>query len=480
MPRTSLEQLVKSGHSFTVAGDGDVYQAGEPARQAYVLLGGILKRHVTLPSKKTKVVELIQTPQIISLGELFRGSEYTASCTALAPSLIFAIDAEKLFQAIRRYPHLSWRLIQELAAKHCATEFDITGFHHGLTGTQRVLDYFLKEAGGSVGLAGETTVNLEVGKRVIAARLGMSSESFSRNLRQLSDLGVLVVEGRRIHIQNAALVDIESGKLAKRIAFTRGLKLEGLGRTKGLSPGALVNMCGRLRLISQRMAIAWALSASSTSAKKAQIKLQKLQLEFERCLLRVSQSNLNSDFEAYLQSVSDIWTEYKHLLVANEATANNAIRVFSASERTLQITDRLTKHAEDAACLPEARNINVAGRNRMLSQRLVKLYLFWEWETDHQQLMQCIDQSCQEFERNLKELGKNAAGHPEVGAQLDMVAVQWQKLIRALVPDLPGAEKPDATRHFLEEGERLLRAINTLVKLYERITTLSAASGPAT
>ena len=61
---------------------------------------------------------------------------------------------------IRQDLDLSWRIIGALAQRQCAVEFDVTGYHYGLTGTQRVLDYLIELAGGYPGLAGESSVTL--------------------------------------------------------------------------------------------------------------------------------------------------------------------------------------------------------------------------------------------------------------------------------------------------------------------------------
>lgn len=154
-------------------------------------------------------------------------------------------------------------------------------YHYGSTGTQRLLNYLIKLAGGHVAQAGETTVTLRTNKKNIA---GTTPESLSRSLRRLSDSGVIVVEGRNVHIQNAALLNTEAGKDAQRLTFTRKPKtVEGAPR-KPLSPGVLVNLCGRPRVLSQRMAVTWALIGRKVAPTKARVKLRQLTAQFERAL----------------------------------------------------------------------------------------------------------------------------------------------------------------------------------------------------
>ena len=183
----------------------------------------------------------------------------------------------------------------------------MTSHHYGLTGAQRLLDYLLETAGERPGLAGETTVVLKASKKVIAARIGMTPESLSRNLRELSDSGVLVVDGRKIHIQNAALLDTVSGDTKRRLNFCRKRKINALNVATPLSAGALVNMCGRLRVLSQRMAIAWGMIVFVVAPHKALIKLRQLEKEFERNLARLDKLELATNLAEKLTRVKAVW-----------------------------------------------------------------------------------------------------------------------------------------------------------------------------
>ena len=46
----------------------------------------------------------------------------------------------------------------------------------------------------------DLTVTLPTNKGIIASRLNLTQEHFSRILHELTELGLIVVEGRKIHI----------------------------------------------------------------------------------------------------------------------------------------------------------------------------------------------------------------------------------------------------------------------------------------
>jgi len=58
-----------------------------------------------------------------------------------------------------------------------------------------------------------------------------------------------------------------------------------------------------------------------------------------------------------------------------------------------------------------------------------------------------------------------------VVAQLRVVAGQWQKFIRAMCPDPSHAARVQHDLMVMLEGDRLLRSVDTTVKLFERLTT---------
>ena len=173
-------------------------------------------------------------------------------------------------------------------------------------------------AGGHPGLAGEISVTLNTRKKVIASRIGMTPESLSRSLRQLSDSGIIVVEGRNVHIQNAALLNTEVGNASQRVNFCRKPRAAGAKLGKSLSPGALINLCGRPRVLSQRMAMAWALIGQNITPAKAMVRLQRLNVQFERMLDHLESIGLPDPLAGRLAVVMDIWPRYQQAMFETE------------------------------------------------------------------------------------------------------------------------------------------------------------------
>lgn len=468
LPPALLAELVGASHVVELTANRTLYEAGEPVREAHLLFGGSVKRAVAMPGGAMRVIEIAQGEQLVALGEIFGAGHYAATCTSITPVLLVAIDIRKLRDAVCHSHDLSCRIISALARRQCATEFDATGFHYGLTGAQRLLDYLLEQAGERAALAGETTVFLKASKKVIAARIGMTPESLSRNLRELSDKGVIVVDGRNVHIQNAALLDTGSGGSAQRLNFSRKPKGAAMQAMKALSSGALVNKCGRLRLLSQRLAMARGAIVSGVGTSQMRTGLRRFDKDFARNLAYLDRLDMAPEFSARLAVVKELWPVYQEAL--SQEDDQDAERTFALSEQILEAADSLTLCASRLSAFPAAHYVYLAGRNRMLSQRIGKLFIFREWPALYDIIAELSLKVCAEFESNQRELALAASEQAELVAQLDIVDKQWRKFIRALCPDLSHVGKSKHARLVLAEGERLLRCVDTTVKLFERLS----------
>lgn len=468
LPSAHLDLLSEASRIHDLSANQELFRAGETIREAHLLLRGSLKR-TSGAEPAESVVELVDSPQLLGPGELFAGSRHATTCTAISQCLLVAIDIHRLRQVIHQDHELSWRLIQDLARRQCAIEGDTSGHRQGLVGTQRLLDYLLELAGERDALAGETTVLLKASKKTIAARIGMTPESLSRSLRELSDNGVIVVDGRKVHIQRAALLDTAAGDSTRRLSFSRKGRGERAAPSRRLSPGALINACGRLRMLSQRMAIAWGLIASGIGPSRAKVKLRQLELEFERVLGRLAKADLPPELADDLAAVGALWPAYCQALEPAPADPAEAPQLLALSEELLAATDRLTGRAETASRTPAGRSVNVAGRNRMLSQRIGKFFLFGHWAGGDAAIRPRIEACAAEFEDNLGQLLVSGQKLPELAAQLQEVAGQWRKFRSALSPDLSRPGRAAHVRVVIAEGDRLLRHVDTTVKLYERL-----------
>ena len=106
----------------------------------------------------------------------------------MSPSRILKIDAANLRRAVIAEPQLAFDMLAAASTRLRQLVDEIEQLK-ARSGPQRVADFFVKQAHAAVGPA---RLALPYEKALIAARLGMKPESFSRALGKLAELGVVV------------------------------------------------------------------------------------------------------------------------------------------------------------------------------------------------------------------------------------------------------------------------------------------------
>ena len=107
--------------------------------------------------------------------------------------------------------------------------------------------------------------------------------------------------------------------------------------------------------------------------------------------------------------------------------------------------------------------MNLAGRQRMLTQRMAKNYNLQAPGLDSKAARDLLGADAQEFKRALDELGKAPISTPAIRTQLDLAQGQWVFFDAAVQrqTDKRGLEAVATT------SERLLEVMNRLTDLYE-------------
>jgi CRP-like cAMP-binding protein len=445
-----------------------LFRAGDPIRYAYFLVSGLIKRGTTLADGREKVIELVHPRQMVAMGELLSAPTYTSFAEAQSPCVVISVAAETFLNRMLHDIELSTRLLKLMAQRQCAIEFEATR-HHASVGPQRVLDYLMEIAGNRLSMAGETTVYLESSKKLIASRLGMAPETFSRTLHQLAESGAIVVDGRRIHIQNAALAIKGSGTKVEPMRFSRRIKAAVQDQKPDISPAALINLCGRQRFLSQLMATSWALIKRNLMPRTAKVELRQHCDKFERNLARLDNLWLDDQERRKFDRLRELWPLYRELLMIPPPVGLQENKAFELSEDVLDAADQLTLAAEMRIATIDGHLVNIAGRNRMLSARMTKLFLFRDWRMCEEKALTLMEQSQREFEANIAGLTASCTDVPEATAQLHVVREHWQHFTACIdkIPARSSTKKDVST--VLAASEALLRHVDSTVKMYERM-----------
>jgi len=132
---------------------------------------------------------------------MFMDRPYVVMAQALTDSTLLHIGKQIFFEEMAGDPLFCRKIIAGLAQRLHHLMGDVESYSLR-SGRERIIGYLLREeeiAGDSLA-GGRVSIRLPTSKGTIASRLNLTQEHFSRILHELTDAGLIEVEGRTIHI----------------------------------------------------------------------------------------------------------------------------------------------------------------------------------------------------------------------------------------------------------------------------------------
>jgi CRP-like cAMP-binding protein len=178
-----------------------IVQCGDPCTGFHVVVYGQVKLAFTSPQGVEKVVEIIRPGQSFGEALMFLDMPYVVFAQALADSMLLHVAKHAVFEELGPNP-FARRMIAGLARRLHGLVRDVEAYTLR-SGQERIIGYLLAELPeGAAGKAAE--VLLTPGKSVLASRLNMTPEHFSRILHELAADGLIEVNGRSIRVPDVA------------------------------------------------------------------------------------------------------------------------------------------------------------------------------------------------------------------------------------------------------------------------------------
>jgi len=179
-----------------------LFRRGEPCAGFHVIVYGQVKLAFSGADGAEKVLEILGPGASFGEAVMFLDKPYVVLAEVLADSLLLAIGKHAVFAELERNPKFARKMLAGLAQRlhHLVNDLEA---HTLRSGTQRVIGYLLRELPGEA-TGGPVEVELATSKGVLASRLDITREHFSRILHQLSAAGLIEVRGRKIRILDLA------------------------------------------------------------------------------------------------------------------------------------------------------------------------------------------------------------------------------------------------------------------------------------
>ncbi len=200
------EEIARIAHGTREihASKGDIlFHKGDPCNGFHLLVYGQIKLAFTSAQGNEKVVEILTQGQSFGEAIMFMEKPYIVFAQALTDSLLLHVSKHAVFDELARDHNLCRKMLAGMAMRLHQLMNDVESYSLH-SGKQRIIGYLLRELSEEDQNGINVAVTLPTNKGVIASRLNLTQEHFSRILHELTELGLIVVEGRKIHIPSVA------------------------------------------------------------------------------------------------------------------------------------------------------------------------------------------------------------------------------------------------------------------------------------
>lgn len=195
MSEEELDAIAAGTTEHHIAKGDIIFQRGATCRGFHVVIYGQVKLSAGAANGAEKIIELIGPGHSFGEALMFMEKPYIVSATALADSLLLHVTKEAVFEGIAHDPLFARKMLAGLSRRMHGLICDMESYALR-SGTQRVIGYLLKDDATCEG----ECVTLPVSKAVVASRLNLTPEHFSRILSDLSAQGFVSVQARKVTI----------------------------------------------------------------------------------------------------------------------------------------------------------------------------------------------------------------------------------------------------------------------------------------
>jgi Type IV pili methyl-accepting chemotaxis transducer N-term len=233
-----------------------------------------------------------------------------------------------------------------------------------------------------------------------------------------------------------------------------------------------INKAGRQRMLSQRMGKAWLALVHGIEKTNAQLVLDKSMALFDRQLVELKAFAVSANIKETYSKLDASWSAYKTALVGSAPSREHAASMLQLNASVLALAHQGTLQYESAQDKPLGKLVNVAGRQRMLSQRMAMYYLAARLPVDASAATTEIDKARSEFVTAMAFLRKAPETTPRIQEELQLADGQWVFFDAAL--KRVGTADASANKPLTEiftASENLLTVMDRVTGMYSSLKT---------
>jgi len=188
---------VREGSRLLSLEDGQsLFETGDRATRFYFVDSGLVKLYRLSPEGAEKIIDIIQSGNTFAEALMFlEHPTYPVSAAAIGPTRVVSFDSNRFLELLRGSVDTCFRIMGVMSQRlrGLIKEIDDLTLQ---TATTRLCGMLWRQMEQS----GARRIALQAPKGVLASRLSIKPETFSRILNNLSAQGVIDVKGAQIEI----------------------------------------------------------------------------------------------------------------------------------------------------------------------------------------------------------------------------------------------------------------------------------------
>jgi CRP-like cAMP-binding protein len=196
---SDLDALASLARTVSVARKTVLFKRGDPCDGFYVVAYGRIKLSLVSPHGVEKPLQVVEAGDSIGDITMFLERPYYLTAETLEECLLVYVSREAIIQLIERDSRFAMRMLASLSMRMRMVVDDIESFLLQPP-PARLPIYLLRQV--PPGSTKSARIELAINKRVVAAQLNLTPETLSRYFKELTDCGLLVLDGRVVLIHD--------------------------------------------------------------------------------------------------------------------------------------------------------------------------------------------------------------------------------------------------------------------------------------
>ncbi|MFA0812809.1 type IV pili methyl-accepting chemotaxis transducer N-terminal domain-containing protein [Microbulbifer epialgicus] len=231
--------------------------------------------------------------------------------------------------------------------------------------------------------------------------------------------------------------------------------------------GDAINLAGRQRMLSQRIAQTYILRGIQPEAERHEKIFSRSIQEFKQNHEKLSNFQDAEKIKGQLIKVQKEWEAFEQI-TRQPVSKESATELFERSNTLLSSAHTYVIKLQQLAQHNSAELINIAGRQRMLSQRIAKNYAAKLWEVSPDSSQNGLQQDLTEYSNRLNQLLDSPLNTPEITHNLRKAQDHLNYANRGFEGEMKISEKRQI-QVITGTTDLMLRTMNVITKQYAEL-----------